>query len=430
MASIITLLREEVSQSLLENGTSSVGALQVGELGYNEATQEFSYKNRVASAFRHITSREKMATNAAAATSGAKGVGYFPAAGLAAVTVQDAIDELRGQVSAGGGGTVLGTGTTGKLPKFSAAGVIADSLLAEAAEKINFSGDSVVNLYRYGADILKTDAHLIVVQSLEVDGPFTASNAAYLIKGVAAGLGYIADSAVLDTAAAFFMGGTVTKNNSNTREISGTRVQHTLNTGGSNLNTTFNLISGNTVNTAVTGLTVNLLKLSYGGVEKFNVLSSGAITAASIALTGDAYARHGYIDGTLFLLGTPTPLYEGLKYYISGAPGDANTEYLSLSGGTSPSFVAGKTGTGAYQPLSFWAGGNTPLVVGTDQSVRLRLNALVNDGQVGSGAGVLGLGNAITVPTTNPSAGGIMYSEAGALKWRGSSGTITTIAAA
>lgn len=35
-----------------------------------------------------------------------------------------------------------------------------------------------------------------------------------------------------------------------------------------------------------------------------------------------------------------------------------------------------------------------------------------------------------TAPTSNPTGGGYMYAEAGALKWRGSSGTVTTIAPA
>jgi hypothetical protein len=50
--------------------------------------------------------------------------------------------------------------------------------------------------------------------------------------------------------------------------------------------------------------------------------------------------------------------------------------------------------------------------------------------QFGSGAGVLGMANATTVPTTNPTGGGVLYIEAGALKYRGSSGTVTTIAPA
>jgi hypothetical protein len=46
----------------------------------------------------------------------------------------------------------------------------------------------------------------------------------------------------------------------------------------------------------------------------------------------------------------------------------------------------------------------------------------------GGGAGVIGIANAATVPTSNPSGGGVLYVEGGALKYRGSSGTVTTIA--
>jgi hypothetical protein len=40
------------------------------------------------------------------------------------------------------------------------------------------------------------------------------------------------------------------------------------------------------------------------------------------------------------------------------------------------------------------------------------------------------IGNVAAAPTVNPVGGGILYVEAGALKWRGSAGTITTIALA
>ena len=51
-------------------------------------------------------------------------------------------------------------------------------------------------------------------------------------------------------------------------------------------------------------------------------------------------------------------------------------------------------------------------------------------GAFGGGDGVIGIRDATTVPTTNPANGGVLYSQAGALKWRGSGGTVTTIAAA
>lgn len=48
----------------------------------------------------------------------------------------------------------------------------------------------------------------------------------------------------------------------------------------------------------------------------------------------------------------------------------------------------------------------------------------------GGGVGVIGITNATTLPTTNPVGGGVIYAEAGALKYRGSSGTVTVIAPA
>jgi hypothetical protein len=47
---------------------------------------------------------------------------------------------------------------------------------------------------------------------------------------------------------------------------------------------------------------------------------------------------------------------------------------------------------------------------------------------MGGGTAVVGIRNATAVPSSNPTGGGILYVEAGALKYRGSGGTITTIA--
>lgn len=53
-----------------------------------------------------------------------------------------------------------------------------------------------------------------------------------------------------------------------------------------------------------------------------------------------------------------------------------------------------------------------------------------NRGDTGGGLGLISLTNATTVPTSNPTGGGLIYTEGGALKYRGSSGTVTTLAAA
>lgn len=48
----------------------------------------------------------------------------------------------------------------------------------------------------------------------------------------------------------------------------------------------------------------------------------------------------------------------------------------------------------------------------------------------GSGKGVIGIRNATAIPSGNPANGGVLYVEAGALKWKGSAGTVTELAPA
>jgi hypothetical protein len=73
--------------------------------------------------------------------------------------------------------------------------------------------------------------------------------------------------------------------------------------------------------------------------------------------------------------------------------------------------------------------------LGTNTNVvRLTINNLGNFGfnntSYGNGEKVFSIGNCAVVPNANPTGGGILYCESGALKYRGSSGTVTTIAAA
>jgi hypothetical protein len=50
--------------------------------------------------------------------------------------------------------------------------------------------------------------------------------------------------------------------------------------------------------------------------------------------------------------------------------------------------------------------------------------------QFGGGQGVVAIANATLAPAANPAGGGILYVEDGALKYRGSNGTVTVIAPA
>jgi hypothetical protein len=53
--------------------------------------------------------------------------------------------------------------------------------------------------------------------------------------------------------------------------------------------------------------------------------------------------------------------------------------------------------------------------------------AIFGDGSFGGGAKVISISNG-TAPSSTPTGGGILYVESGALKFKGSSGTVTTIA--
>lgn len=69
-------------------------------------------------------------------------------------------------------------------------------------------------------------------------------------------------------------------------------------------------------------------------------------------------------------------------------------------------------------------------VLKTDDSFHVAANLRLNTTSVGSGVGVMGIGNATTTPAGTPTAGGVLYVEAGELKYKGSSGTVTTVAPA
>jgi hypothetical protein len=101
----------------------------------------------------------------------------------------------------------------------------------------------------------------------------------------------------------------------------------------------------------------------------------------------------------------------------------ANLQEWQNSAGTIVARI-GSTGEISTNNLLSQTGGLTCLVLGVNRNVALATNSPSN----GGGAAVVFIGNATTVPTTDPTGGGIMYVEGGALKYRGSSGTVTTIA--
>lgn len=156
--------------------------------------------------------------------------------------------------------------------------------------------------------------------------------------------------------------------------------------------------------------------------------TAGTQTFGLDAYSGNANFRGRRYNGTV---GTPTKVLSGEILFAISAAG-----------------YTGAAMSGAQARLAFfatedWATGARGTRIdflttpngGSSQSTRLTID---QGGQIGiggmsygSGAGaVIFIANATTAPTTNPSGGGVLYVEGGALKFRGSSGTVSTIAPA
>jgi hypothetical protein len=67
-----------------------------------------------------------------------------------------------------------------------------------------------------------------------------------------------------------------------------------------------------------------------------------------------------------------------------------------------------------------------PLIYGEFDDRNLGINTV----DMASGEGVIAIANASVVPSGTPTAGGVLYVESGALKYKGSSGTVTTLGVA
>jgi len=211
-------------------------------------------------------------------------------------------------------------------------------------------------------------------------------------------------------------------------------------------------------------LTIQRSSTDGGSADVVSAKSRGTNASKLIVAAEDAL-------GTIFFRGWDGAAFQGaaaINAVVDGTPG-ANDMPGRLSFFTTPDAsitltermrinAAGQVligdGTSSIPSFSFLNDINTGLIrQGTDHGALvaggnniatwqlngslLQFNVLDNitintsaASAFGSGIGVIGLGNADTLPSTNPAGGGVLYADAGALKWRGSGGTVTTIAAA
>jgi len=187
--------------------------------------------------------------------------------------------------------------------------------------------------------------------------------------------------------------------------------------------------SGNTDNVRLIDFASSTLQI---GQTASLTLSLHASTTVSLLIGGNARLTVADAVATLSLTtfqferGVASPVIAQETDTAGSATGDTLTiQAQSCSGATSTGgdlvHKAG-TGTSASGKQRFKnAAGTADRLVCEDNGVSIN-----GAGSFGGGVGVLGVLNATTVPNTNPTGGGVLYAEAGAGKWRGSGGTVTT----
>ena len=172
---------------------------------------------------------------------------------------------------------------------------------------------------------------------------------------------------------------------------------------------TYSFAGASTLSTAVNVDIADPIAGTNATLTKKYALRTGAISATNLGITGSgstaASGGNFFWDGALHLESTAS-------LAIKATTGTIYTDATTVIPWSDATTSLGASGT-RYKDLFL---SRNLSVAGTSS--------------LGGGVGVMFIGNATTVPTSNPTGGGVIYVEGGALKYRGSSGTVTTLAAA
>jgi hypothetical protein len=179
---------------------------------------------------------------------------------------------------------------------------------------------------------------------------------------------------------------------------------------------------------AIWGLCTSHTAGSASGALVFGTTNASA--AATERMRIDASGNVG--------IGTTSPGVNGLDVGRSAGTAVIRSLQGDTGAGTFAQLLAQKTSGAAGEIIvdqtTVYIGSttNSPVVFRTNVTEHMRLDTSGNVGiggtSFGSGTLVMFIANATAVPSTNPTGGGVLYVEGGALKYRGSSGTVTTIA--
>ena len=226
----------------------------------------------------------------------------------------------------GGGGTVIGTGTAGKIAKWKATSEIEDSIITESGTTVSFAGNistqglEVNQYYKDGAGNNGTDGQLLssatvggVKQTAWINAPTT---------GVSS----------------------VTTGDANTITIGGTAADPTVAANTAAIAAAgSNLATGGQIVTYTTGLTINDLTAPAADFS----MNSNKITSLNNPAAAQDAATKNYVDSTL--AGSGSLIYQG-GYNASTNTPDLTTSPNSIKKGWTYAVTAGGDASGFWSP--------------------------------------------------------------------------------
>lgn len=161
--------------------------------------------------------------------------------------------------------------------------------------------------------------------------------------------------------------------------------------------------------------------------------SASSVLTDRVAITAEGFAGIG-VSAPTMMLQVRNPELAGVDLDVlciesaGSTTGDSWGICFGNAGGAQARVrcIQGTGATDARLEIGTANGGTitTRLTIDEDANIGANTSAF------GGGEGVIGVADRGVAPASTPSGGGVLYSESGALVWKGSSGTVTTLAPA